>query len=395
MTTVEERELSRVLQARAASIVVAPRYRIPDEDVLSCGPTAGPDRNRPVARMAAVAAVVVLAAVGGSIAWSRSSSRQHGTAAMRTCASTGTGPFATAVRERALPDGAEALAVDPQGSVLVATERAGATTRLQLIGPTRTRTLWRAGREPVRVVVNRSGALGDGVAAAVLVPVAGGAPTVLAVDSYTGTTVLHAERGWAVGADAATAPVALDEGVQIVETSTTRPALQRTVQYFVEPELSDPTPVVARMPRVDSLLAVGGNEIMTRRSADGSVTLVSGDAAALPSTLAPALRAGRDFVADGTTMAWLVGGDVLRWRPGLAAPRRRALPVSSGGYRLVSTRLAVAAERDGRQRVVDVATGRATDLPRGATVVASGGPTAVLAVSGRVVRVPIVTVLSC
>lgn len=345
-----------------------------------------------------LAAVAVIALV----AWTGAGDDHRPEPSVGRCAITGSAPFAAALRAGALPGGTAVLAAAGDGSLLVAVEHGGATSAVEVLSPTGTRTrLWTAGpSERVRVVANPSGAFDGSTAALVLVPTGGHrAPEVVVVDAaahFSATLTLDA--GYRVGIDAASAPVIIHGSVTVLETSVADPARQQLAQHWVDSAMRSAT---GRTPTtgVTSLLAVGGNVISVRSTPGGLIDLAFDQPNYRPSSLPPAARDGYAFTSDGTTLEWLSGAgsvhSLWQWAPGDPTPIRHTVPT---GFRPAEAvgRLAVTATSGSPQRIYDTATGHVVELPRGMTLRhAAGGSVVLTTAAGGYSRLPTTTMLAC
>ncbi|HEV7206931.1 MAG TPA: hypothetical protein VGN18_20180 [Jatrophihabitans sp.] len=405
MTSPMERELTRVLKERAASIEVAPEYRLEPlpaskgaSDVRARDVRPRPTWAAWVTSTAMLTALVVIAL----LAWTRASNDHRSEPSVGHCAITGPTPFAAALRAGALPAGNAVLAAAGDGSLLVATGHDGATSAVDVLSPVGTRTrLWTTRpADRVRVVANPSGAFDGSTAVLVLVPTGGhGTPEIMVVDSGTHSSAsLTVDAGYRVGTDTASAPVILRSAVSVLETSLAAPARQQIAQYWADSAVHTPSGRT-RTSGVRSLLAVGGNVISVRPSAGGRTVLDFDQPDYRPTSLPPAAQDGYAFASDGTTLEWLAGAGDLhslwQWAPGDPDPIRHTVP---SGFRPTQAigRLAATDPAGAPQQIYDTVTGRTVELPRGLTLhYAVGGAVVLTTAAGGYSRLPTATLLAC
>jgi hypothetical protein len=246
-------------------------------------------------------------------------------------------------------------------------------------------TLWTARTgDRLRVVANPSVAINAAWATFVLVPVSGrGASQVYIADLYHHTLeTAPVDPGYRVSTDAPTAPIAISDAVDMVETSLSNPRVQRVAQVWADTPLNV-LMVRTRTSRVTALLAVGGNTVAIRRLANGAAAADFDPPQYRPSALSPAVRNGYAFASDDTTMTWLsisAGHHTLwRWAPGDRSPIGRALPDNFTPIRAAG-RFAVATPSGDYQQLFGAQANRVIELPAGVTLLQLDSVNAVLAV---------------
>jgi hypothetical protein len=330
-------------------------------------------------------------------------SERHHAVPSATCIAGTSSRFVSALHDGALPVGDVVLSAAHDGTLLVAVDRDGVTTAVEALNPDGTRsTLWtaRAG-DRLRAVANPSGAINYAWATFVLVPVHG-APQVRVADRFHHTLAqVSVDAGFRVSIDAPTAPLAMNDSVDLLETSLTDPYVQRIEHVWVDTKVNALTSRV-RTSGITALVAVGGLVVSIRKRASGAVVADFDQPQYRPTTMAPAVRNGYAFTSDNTTLTWLstvLGHHTLwQWTPGEASPTGPALPdtfapVSAAG------RFAAAAPSSGQQQLVDARANRVIELPTGVSLLQIDGVTAVLAmrtsVGTRYTRIPLQALDTC
>jgi hypothetical protein len=403
-----EQELERVLRERAASIDVLPDYRLePEPSNVQQGVRRGrrSATGRPwtlIVSGAAIAALIAAGIVGARIGLL---SDRHRSAPSATCVAATSSRFVAALRDGALPVGDVVLSAAHDGTLLIAVDHGGVTTSVEAMSPSGTRsTMWtaRAG-DRLRAVANPSGAINDAWATFVLVPVDGaGAPQVRVADRFHHTLApVSLDVGYRVSNDAATAPLAMSDTVDLLETSLAAPRVQRIEHVWVDTNLKVLTSRV-HTSGVTALVAVGGLVVSIRNRASGAVVADFDQPQYRPPTVPPAVRSGYSFTSDNTTLTWLstVAGHhtLWEWTPGEAAPTGRPLPDSFAPIQTAG-RFAVAAPSGGQQQIVDARANRVIELPPGVRLLQVNSVNAVLAMrtsaGTRYTRIPAQALDTC
>lgn len=403
MTENLEDQLARVLADRAETVHTAPAYRlVPDADAPAARVHADRGTTRRTSwswQLSAVAFAAVVAVVVAVLVRTAGEHEATPPARRPSCMLVKSHGFATAVRHGLLPPDSVVLAGATDGSELLGTQRGGATTAINLLDSRgRVSEVWRAQPgQRVVAIANPYGAISTSFVAFALKSLSSHAvTTVVAAPHRTPVTLPGPTRGYGLSADPLTAPIASNETVSVLATSTTNPSDDRLFFYY-----SDAWQRIldgGRFSRVSQLLSAGGNLVLARRGAGGRVDLRFSEQQYRPSGLEPAAYTGFGFSSDGTTLTWLTAQrgwpSVWRWRPGDPTPHRVALPQNlkptSASDNYVVER---SAGPDAAQVVFNATSGVITYLPAGTDLVRVDGPVAVLsqptATGLRYSRVPV------
>ena len=340
MTSDLEDRLTRVLDRGARSITTTRAYRIVD----SPGPTSdaqprGPRRRRARTTWSvSVAAVAVMVTVLVSVYVLATHRNRSQPAHPAYCVLTGSAGFTSALQTGVLPTDSEVMAGVVDGTLLIAHERAGETSAIDLLtSHGRVTRIWTAtAGQHVQAVANPVGAIGTDWVVFLLRSI-GSPKTTVMVSSRGGKAIplTSGDPGYVVSATARTAPVVVGDSLNILEASAARPSDQELLAY-----VTDPMPwlrtVGGRFTGVVQMLPVGGNLVLPRQANRG-VDLTFVDPQRRPTDLAPAAHTGYSFTSDRTTLRWLTaeaGNNFLwEWAVGSPSPARLLLPTLAPPFR--------------------------------------------------------------